>query len=94
MKTFELDVTEEQVNDLLECDALNIGGTLFIKKKVVVEGMVMYAKKKIDEEKNISINRNDCFTEADMEKAWEDGCTCGEYRGGMFDIENYRKSEQ
>jgi len=42
MKTIIIELAADQVNELLDCEAINIGGVIFIKRPTVIEIMAAY----------------------------------------------------
>ena len=52
MKTMTIELTAAQIDELLDCEAINIGGAIFIKRPTVIEIMAAYKHKTINELKD------------------------------------------
>lgn len=48
-KEFVIQVPESKIDDLLECEAVVIGGVVFVKRSIVIDLMVEFANKKVME---------------------------------------------
>lgn len=47
LKQFEFEIEENDIDKLLECEELIVGGTSFIKRSLFVEALAKYAAKKV-----------------------------------------------
>jgi len=52
MKTITIELTTSRIDELLDCEAINIGGVIFIKRPTVIEIMVAYKHKILNELKD------------------------------------------
>lgn len=50
-KEFVIQVPESKIDDLLECEAVVLGGIVFVKRSVVVDLMADFAAQKVIEYK-------------------------------------------
>ena len=49
MKTITIESTADRIDELLDCDGINIGGIIFIKRPIVIEIMAAYKHKILNE---------------------------------------------
>jgi len=52
MKTITIELAADQIDELLDCEAINIGSVIFIKRPTVIEIMAAYKHKILNELKD------------------------------------------